>query len=313
MNALALVFPGQGSQRVGMGQDVWAQVPEARLLFEKGSEALGIDLARLCFEGPEERLTLTANAQPAIMTVSMAVFAVLQREGVTPDFVAGHSLGEYSALVAAGSFAFEDAIRVVRKRGEFMQEAVSPGVGAMAAVLGLDRQSVYAVCEEAVRYGIVEVANLNSPGQVVIAGETEAVDRAVELAKQRGAKRAVRLGVSAPFHCSLMGPAAERLAGALRSIPIADPSVPLVNNADAELVTKKEEIADSLVRQVTSPVRWEDVVRRLVKEGVTRFLELGPGKVLTGLIKRIAPEATALHAEDLDSLRIAVNQVEALR
>ncbi|MDE2484769.1 MAG: ACP S-malonyltransferase, partial [candidate division NC10 bacterium] len=193
MNAIALVFPGQGSQRVGMGHDCWAQVPEARVLFEKGSEALGIDLARLCFEGPEERLTLTANAQPAIMTVSMAVFAVLRREGVKPDFVAGHSLGEYSALVAAESFTFEDAIRIVRKRGEFMQEVVSPGAGAMAAVLGLDRQSVYAVCEEIARYGIVEVANLNSPGQVVIAGETEAVDRAVELAKQRGAKRAVRL------------------------------------------------------------------------------------------------------------------------
>ncbi|MDE2179695.1 MAG: ACP S-malonyltransferase [candidate division NC10 bacterium] len=313
MNAIALVFPGQGSQRVGMGQDVWAQVPEARVLFEKGSEALGIDLARLCFEGPEERLTLTANAQPAIMTVSMAVFAVLQREGIKADYVAGHSLGEYSALVAAESLAFEDAIRVVRKRGEFMQEMVSPGAGAMAAVLGLDRQSVYAVCEEAARYGIVEVANLNSPGQVVIAGETEAVDRAVELAKQRGAKRAMRLQVSAPFHCSLMGLAAERLAGALRSIPIADPLVPLINNVDAEMVTKKEEIADSLVRQVTSPVRWEDVVRRLVKEGVTRFLELGPGKVLTGLIKRIAPEAVALYAEDLDSLRIAVDRVEALR
>ena len=313
MNAIALVFPGQGSQRVGMGRDFWTQVPEARLFFEKGSEALGIDLARLCFEGPEDLLTLTANAQPAIMTVSMAAFGALQREGVTPDFVAGHSLGEYSALVAAGSFTFEDGIRIVRKRGEFMQEAVSPGAGAMAAVLGLDRQGVCAVCEEAARDGIVEVANLNSPGQVVIAGTTEAVDRAVELAIQRGAKRAVRLQVSAPFHCSLMRPAAERLAGVLRSIPIADPLVPLVNNADAELVTKKEEIADSLVRQVTSPVRWEDVVRRLVKEGVTRFLELGPGKVLTGLIKRIAPEAVALHAEDLDSLRVAVGQVEALR
>lgn len=312
MNAIALVFPGQGSQRVGMGRDFWTQVPEARVLFEKGGETLGIDLARLCFEGPDERLTLTANAQPAIMTVSMAAFAALQREGIKPDYVAGHSLGEYSALVAAGSFVFEDAIRVVRKRGEFMQEAVAPGAGAMAAMLGLDRQSVSAVCEEAARYGIVEIANLNSPGQVVIAGETEAVDRAIELAKQRGAKRAVRLQVSAPFHCSLMGPAAERLADALRSIPIADPLVPLVNNVDAELLTKREEIAGSLVRQVTSPVRWEDVVRRLVKEGVTLFMELGPGKVLTGLIKRIAPEVTALHAEDLSSLRIAVNQAKAL-
>ena len=312
MNAIALIFPGQGSQRVGMGRDFWAQVPEARLLFEKGSESLGIDLARLCFEGPDELLTLTANAQPAIMAVSMAAFAALQHEGVRFDYVAGHSLGEYSALVAAGSLTFEDAIRIVRKRGEFMQEAVVPGAGTMAAVLGLDRQSVYAVCEEAARYGVVEVANLNGPGQVVIAGETEAVDRAIELAKQRGARRAVRLQVSAPFHCSLMRPAGERLAGALRAISIADPLVPLVNNVDAELMTKREEIAGSLVRQVTSPVRWEDVVRRLVKEGVTLFLELGPGKVLTGLIKRIAPEATALYAEDLGSLQVAVNHVKAL-
>lgn len=313
MNALALVFPGQGSQRVGMGQDFWSQVPETRIFFEKASEALGIDVGHLCFEGPDKQLTLTANAQPAIMTVSMAAFAALQREGIKPDYVAGHSLGEYSALVASGSFAFEDAIRVVRKRGEFMQEAVAPGAGAMAAVLGLDKQSVYAVCEEAAQYGIVEVANLNSPGQVVIAGKTEAVDHAIELAKQRGAKRAVRLQVSAPFHCSLMKPAAERLAGVLHATPVADPTVPLVNNADAELLTTREAVTDSLVRQVTSPVRWEDVVRRLVKEGVTLFLELGPGKVLTGLIKRITPEATALYAEDLGSLRIAVSQMEALR
>lgn len=313
MTAIALVFPGQGSQRVGMGQDFWSQVPETRILFEKASEALGIDLGHLCFKGPEEQLTLTANAQPAIMTVSMAAFAALQCKGIKPDYVAGHSLGEYSALVASGSFAFEDAIRVVRKRGEFMQEAVAPGVGAMAAILGLDRQSVYAVCEEAAEYGIVEVANLNSPGQVVIAGKTEAVDRAIELARQHGAKRAVRLQVSAPFHCSLMEPAAQQLAGVLQATPIADPTVPLVNNVDAELLTTREAVADSLVRQVTRPVRWEDVVRRLVKEGVTIFLELGPGKVLTGLIKRIAPEATALYAEDPGSLRLAVDQLEAVR
>ncbi|KAB2961180.1 MAG: ACP S-malonyltransferase [Candidatus Methylomirabilis oxygeniifera] len=313
MTAIALVFPGQGSQRIGMGQDFWSQIPEARILFEKASEALGIDLGHLCFKGPEEQLTLTANAQPAIMTVSMAAVAALQREGIKPDYVAGHSLGEYSALVASGSLAFEDAIRIVRKRGEFMQEAVAPGAGAMAAILGLDRQSVYAICEEAAQYGIVEVANLNGPGQVVIAGKTGAVDRAVELAKQRGAKRAVRLQVSAPFHCSLMEPAAQRLAGVLQATPIADPTVPLVNNADAELLTTRDAVADSLVRQVTRPVRWEDVVRRLVKEGVTIFLELGPGKVLTGLIRRIAPEATALYAEDPGSLRLAVDQLEAVR
>lgn len=313
MNAIACVFPGQGSQRVGMGQDFWMQVAEARLLFEKGSEALGIDLADLCFHGPDEQLTLTTNAQPAIMAVSMAAFAALQREGITPGYVAGHSLGEYSALVAAGSLAFEDAIRVVRKRGQFMQEVVAPGAGGMAAVLGLDTRSVAAACEEAAPHGIVEVANLNGPGQVVIAGQSEAVECAIELVKQRGAKRAMRLQVSAPFHCSLMRPAAERLAAELRAIPIADPSVPLVNNADAELLTSRDQIADSLIRQVTSPVRWEDVVRRLVKEGVTLFLELGPGKVLTGLIKRIAPDATALHAEDLGSLRFAMDQIGVTR
>jgi len=312
MNRIALVFPGQGSQQVGMGRDFWEQVPEARSVFEESSHSLGFDLARLCFEGPEDALTLTANAQPAILAVSVAAFAAFQREGLRFDYVAGHSLGEYSALVAAGSLRFEDAIRTVRKRGEFMQEAVPPGAGAMAALLGLDQESVCAVCGEAGATGVVEVANINAPGQVVIAGETEAVERAIRLAKERGAKRAVRLQVSAPFHCSLMRPAGERLAAVLRTIPMADPSVPLVNNADAELLTKGGEIAGSLVRQVSSPVRWEEVVQRLVKEGVALFLELGPGRVLTGLIKRIAKEAIALHAEDLASLQGALNQVKAL-
>ena len=311
MNRIALVFPGQGSQQVGMGRDFWEQLPEARSLFEEGSRSLGIDLARLCFEGPEDVLTLTANAQPAILTVSMAAFGACRREGFRFDYVAGHSLGEYSALVAARSLGFADAIRTVRKRGEFMQDAVAPGAGAMAALLGLEQGAVFEVCKEAGQAGVVEVANLNAPGQIVIAGETEAVERAIGLARERGAKRAVRLQVSAPFHCSLMHPAAQRLAAALKTISIADPSVPLVNNADAELVTKGEEIAGSLVRQVSSPVRWEEVVRRLLKEGVTIFLELGPGRVLTGLIKRISKEVIALHAEDLASLRAALDQVKA--
>ena len=200
MNRIALVFPGQGSQQVGMGRDFWEQVPEARTVFEESSHFLGFDLARLCFEGPEDALTLTANAQPAILAVSVAAFAAFQREGLRFDYVAGHSLGEYSALVAAGSLRFEDAIRTVRKRGEFMQEAVPPSAGAMAALLGLDQESVCAVCGEAGATGVVEVANINAPGQVVIAGETEAVERAIRLARERGAKRAVRLQVSAPFH-----------------------------------------------------------------------------------------------------------------
>lgn len=311
MKRTALVFPGQGAQYVGMGRDFWEQVPEARSLFEEASQALGLDVGRLCFEGPEETLTLTANAQPAILTVSMAALAALRREGVPFDYVAGHSLGEYSALVAAGSLRFADAIRTVRKRGEFMQEAVAPGAGGMAALMGLDRGAVAEVCKEACRSGVVEVANLNAPGQVVIAGETGAVERAIGLARERGARRAVRLQVSAPFHCSLMRPAGERLKRVLEAIPIADLSIPLVNNADAEVLTKSGEIIGSLERQVSSPVRWEDVVRRLVKEGVTHFLELGPGKVLTGLITRIASDVTALNAEDPASLRVALDQVRA--
>ena len=311
MGKIALVFPGQGSQRVGMGRDLWDQVPEARRLLEESGQALEIDLARLCLEGPEDALTLTANAQPAILAVSMAAFAAFRQEGGRFDYVAGHSLGEYSALVAAGSLRFDDAIRTVRRRGEFMQEAVAPGVGAMAALLGLQQEAVLEVCHEAGRAGVVEVANLNGPGQLVIAGEAKAVERAIDLAKGRGARRAVRLQVSAPFHCSLMRPAGERLGEVLKAIAIADPIVPLVNNVDAEIVTKGVQIAESLVRQVSSPVRWEEGVRALVREGVTCFLELGPGKVLTGLIKRIATEALALHAEDAASIRVALDQVKA--
>ncbi|MGH7411014.1 MAG: ACP S-malonyltransferase [Candidatus Methylomirabilis sp.] len=312
MSRIALVFPGQGSQEVGMGRDFWEQVSEARALLEDGGRVLGIDLARLCFEGPQDTLTLTANAQPAILAVSMAAFAAFHREGIRFDYVAGHSLGETSALVAAGSIRFEDAIRMVRKRGEFMQEAVAPGKGAMAAILGLEQEVVFEICEEAGRTGIVEVANLNGPGQVVVAGEAEAVERAMGLARGRGARRAVRLHVSAPFHCSLMRPAGERLSDVLKAISIADPLVPLVNNVDAEIVTKGSEIAEGLVRQVCRPVRWEEGVRTLVGAGVTCFLELGPGRVLTGLIKRIAREALALHAEDAASLRVALDQVKAL-
>jgi [acyl-carrier-protein] S-malonyltransferase len=295
-----------------MGRDFWDRVPEAREIFETAERTLGFDLARLCFEGPQDTLTLTANAQPAILAVSMAAFAAFHREGIQFDYVAGHSLGETSALVAAGSIRYDDAVRMVRKRGEYMQEAVAPGAGAMAAILGLEHGTIAEVCEEAGRMGIVEIANFNGPGQVVIAGETAAVEHAIDLAKNRGAKRAILLQVSAPFHCSLMRPAGERLAAVLDTISIVDPMVPLVNNADAEPVTKGAEIAGSLTRQVSSPVRWEEVVRRLVKEGVNLFLELGPGKVLTGLIKRIAKDATALHAEDVESLHTALKQVRAI-
>jgi len=311
MGKIALVFPGQGSQHVGMGRDFWEHVPDARSVLEESGRALGINLAALCFEGPEDTLTLTANAQPAILAVSVAAFAAFRREGITFDYVAGHSLGESSALVAAGSLRLDDAVRAVRRRGEAMQDAVPPGVGAMAAILGLEGEAVREVCHEAAEGEVVEIANFNGPDQIVVSGHTAAVERAVALAKKRGAKRAVRLQVSAPFHCSLMRPAGERLAAVLKGIRIADPQVPVVNNVDAEVVTRSADIEEGLVRQVSSPVRWVDTVRRLVKEGVSVFLELGPGRVLTGLIRRIAAEARALHAEDVQSLRAALDSLKA--
>jgi [acyl-carrier-protein] S-malonyltransferase len=311
MTKIALLFPGQGSQHVGMGRDFLEQAAGARAVFQGGHRVLGIDLTRLCLEGPENALTLTANAQPAILVVSIAALTAFRAEGVPFHFVAGHSLGEYSALVAAASLHFDDAIRTVRKRGEFMQEAVPAGIGAMAAILGLDQQTVFDLCEEAGEYGLVEVANLNGPGQVVIAGEARAVERAMELSRVRGAKRAMRLQVSAPFHSSLMSPVGDRLREVLKTVPLRDLEVPLVSNVDADVITKGDQVADALVRQVSSPVRWEEVVRRLVREGVTCFVELGPGRVLTGLVRRIAVEATAVHAEDIASLRKAVGEVKA--
>lgn len=306
MDKIALVFPGQGSQAVGMGRELGEASPR----WEAASAALGFDLRRLCFEGPEVDLTLTANTQPAILTASIVALDALVAAGVSCDFVAGHSLGEYSALVAAGALEFADAVRTVRARGQFMQEAVPPGEGAMAAVLGLDRALVTQACEQAKDAGVVQVANLNAPGQTVIAGAAAAVKRAVELAKAKGAKRALPLPVSAPFHSALMAPAAARLEAVLRTVRIRDLRVPLVANVDADLLTDGARVVDTLVRQVTAPVRWEEVVTRLVKEGTGTFVEVGPGKVLSGLIRRIAPEVRVLNVEDRSSLHATV---EALR
>jgi len=256
----------------------------------------------LCFEGPEADLTLTANTQPAILTASIVALDALVAAGIAFDFVSGHSLGEYSALVAAGAFEFSDAVRTVRARGQFMQEAVPPGQGAMAAVLGLDRALVIQACDEAKDTGTVQVANLNAPGQTVIAGSSAAVKRAAELAKAKGAKRVVPLPVSAPFHSALMAPAATRLEAHLRAVPIRDLRVPLVTNVDADALVDGTKVVDVLVRQVTSPVRWEEVTIRLAREGTDTFVEVGPGKVLSGLIRRIVPDVRVLNVEDRASL-----------
>lgn len=306
MKRIAFVFPGQGSQAVGMGRDLGESSPR----WDAANAALGFDLKRLVFEGPEADLTLTANTQPAILATSIVALDALTAAGIRCEFVAGHSLGEYSALVAAGAVDFADAIRTVRARGQFMQEAVPAGKGAMAAVLGLDRALVAQACEEATDVGPVQLANLNGPGQTVIAGAASAVKKAADLAKAKGAKRAVLLPVSAPFHSALLQPAAERLATVLQGIRFRDLGVPLVTNVDADLLTEGARVAETLVRQVTAPVRWEDGVLRLADEGVTVAVEVGPGKVLSGLIRRIAPAMQVLNVEDRASLQATL---EALR
>ncbi len=302
MSKIAFLFPGQGSQAPGMGRELIENFASAREVFEEADAALGFSLSKLCFEGPAEELQLTANTQPAILAVSVAAARVLEEKGVRPDYVAGHSLGEYSALVTTGALKLSDALRLVRKRGEYMQEAVPVGQGAMAALLGLEAGVVDEICREAAGDEVVSPANLNSPAQIVIAGHRDAVERAIKLAKARGARHAVLLHVSAPFHCSLMEPAAERLARDLDEVTILDPQVPLVNNADAAIIRSAEAVRDGLKRQVTSPVRWTDSIRLLRKEGVDLFIEVGPGKVLSGLMRQIDREARVWRAGDLDSL-----------
>jgi [acyl-carrier-protein] S-malonyltransferase len=299
---IAFVFPGQGSQAVGMGQALAGAFPVCREVFDEADAALGENLSALCFEGPADRLTLTENTQPAILTVSVAAYRLLASRGFEPAFMAGHSLGEYSAHVAAGTLQFADAVRIVRRRGQYMQEAVPVGTGAMAAVLGLDAARVAQACEEAAAGDIVSAANLNAPGQVVIAGSREAVVRAGDRARALGAKRVVSLPVSAPFHCALMEPAEERLAPELRALPVSAPRVPVIANVDAEPKRDGAAAIEALVRQVSSPVRWEDVVRRLALEGVDTYVEVGPGSVLSGLVRKIHREARVLNIESPEGL-----------
>jgi [acyl-carrier-protein] S-malonyltransferase len=299
---IALIFPGQGSQAVGMGKDLAEKYPEARQTFDEADEALGYKLSQLCFEGPEDQLRLTEITQPAILTTSVAALRVLETRMAKPCFVAGHSLGEYSAHVAAGTFSFADAVRTVRNRGKYMQEAVPVGVGAMAAILGMELEEVAAVCQDAAQDEVCSPANINSPDQVVISGSTAAVERAAKLADERGAKRAKLLSVSAPFHCSLMKPAQDRLEEDLKKIKMSRPVYPVVCNVEASVVTDDVRALSTLVKQVTGSVKWDQCMRLLIAEGVDTFIEVGPGKVLCGLMRQIDRSKTALNVGDEASL-----------
>lgn len=310
MSKVAFIFPGQGSQYVGMGRKLAQSFEAAGRIFEQANDALRFDLASLCWNGPEDRLNLTEYTQPAILAASRAALEVLSAEGMRPEMVAGHSVGEYTALVASEGLAFEDALSLVQKRGRYMQEAVQPKMGAMAAILGLSRSDVEAICNAAQEAGVVSPANMNSPVQIVIAGEKQAVDRAGVLALERGAKRVVPLSVSVPSHCRLMQPAARRLAVDLKHVRLSALNVPLVANVHAQAITKPEEVREALVLQLAAPVLWVDSVQRMHAQGITTFVEVGPGKVLSGLIRRIVADAKILHVEDPESLEETVRGVK---
>src|SRR3974390_615687 len=313
MGKVAFVFPGQASQYSGMGKELAEKYPSAKAVFDEADKAAGFSVSNMCFAGTEDDLKLTANTQPCILTVSVAVYRVLAEKGVSPDFVAGHSLGEYSALVAAGSLKFADAVKLVRQRGQYMQDAVPAGHGAMAAIMGLSPADVMEVCKQAAHGEVCSPANLNSPEQTVISGDAAAVKRAVEIASQKGAKRAVMLAVSAPFHSALMMPAQEKLEKDLKATAFNELQMPLVTNVDADTTRSGDEARSALVRQVTMPVRWEESMRMLLDEGVNTFVEVGPGRVLTGLMRQIERSVATLNVEDEKSLATTIEKIAAAK
>lgn len=310
MSKIAFVFPGQGAQYIGMAREIAQEYTESMEVFKKASKALGYSMENMVFEGTEEELRLTENTQPAILTASIACLQPLIKEGIKPSFTAGLSLGEYTAHVAAGSMDFEGAVALVRKRGRFMQEAVPAGVGAMAAILGMENEAVEKCCEEASTAGFVGPANYNCPGQLVVAGEAAAVERVIEIAKEKGARRALLLQVSAPFHCRLLEPAAVKLEKELEGIDIKDMQVPVVTNVTGKVIGSRDEIKPLLRNQVMNPVRWEQCVKTMLSEGVDTFVEIGPGKVLSGFIKKIDKNARIFNVENIESLK---NTIEAIK
>jgi [acyl-carrier-protein] S-malonyltransferase len=306
MSKTAFIFPGQGAQYIGMGKELFQNIEVCKNIFDIADKELNFELSKLCFEGTESELNITENTQPAILTTSIAALMALREHGIKCDVTAGLSLGEYSALVCSGSMDFRDAVKLVKKRGRFMQEAVPVGIGTMAAILGLDADLVYEACTEASTSGIVEIANLNCPGQIVIAGEIAAVEHALELAKEKGAKRVMLLSVSAPFHTSMLRPAAEELETELKKINIKDFTIPLMTNVNGDYVKSKEDIKANLKLQVMSSVLWETIIRNMIKDGVDTFVEIGPGKVLSGFVKKIDRKLTVINVEDMVSLDKAV-------
>lgn len=310
LSKIAFIFPGQGAQYVGMGKEIAEKYPASQEIYKKASEALNYDIEKMIFSGDEETLKITENTQPAVLTVCISCMQPLVEAGVIPEYTAGLSLGEYTAHVASGTFIFEDAVKLVRKRGTLMQEAVPVGKGATAAILGLDNQTVIDSCREASVYGIVEPANFNCPGQVVVAGETNAVKMLTEICIQKGAKRAVILPVSAPFHCSLLKSAGEKLSLELDKIELHKMNIPVIANVNANSITDKSEVKELLVRQVSNSVLWEGSVRSMIKMGVDTFVEIGPGKVLSGFIKRIDKEVRALNVENIESLDSTLNELK---